>query len=124
MASSQLDRLGEILMTRVRDRAIGDWDKIIDGRMRGNTAEKVREELASSGRDATQVLTRMVPRVVDTVLHHLLWTLEQEPGLDLSVGVGETAGPSARDESDGLGGELYGSRGWIARFSKQRHEEC
>lgn len=123
MASDPLERLGEILVTRVRDKAIADWDKILDGRMKGNTATRVREELGRFGPNSNEVLASMVPRVVDTVLHHLLWTLEQEESLEVSLTIEGTSMPSARDASDGLCGELYGIRGWIARFSQERHDE-
>ncbi len=123
MAANALDILGEILMARVRDKAIGDWDRILDGRMKGSTAQKVRSELEAVSSDAPAVIAKMVPRIVDTTLHHLLWTLEQEDSLELSVEAEGESTPSIRDESDGLTGELYRARGWIARFSRERHEE-
>ena len=123
MSGRSLDRLGELLMTRVRDKAISDWDKILDGRMKGATADRVRSELAAGTGEPVAILRRLIPLVVDTTLHHLLWTLEQEKSLNLSIGVEGDVIPSAREASDGLSGELYGTRGWIARFSTERHEQ-
>ena len=118
-----LDALGEILMTQVRDKAIGDWDRIIDGRMKGRTADKIRAELDAASADASAVLRKMIPRIVDTTLHYLLWTLEQEHSLTLSIEADGETSPNIREESDGLSGELYGTRGWLCRFSQERHEE-
>jgi hypothetical protein len=123
MSENPLDKLGELLMTRVRDKAIGDWDRILDGRMKGATAERARAELAADGGDHGAILHRLIPRIVDTTLHHLLWTLEQERSLNLAVDAEGAVVSSVREASDGLSGELYGRRGWIVRYSGERHEE-
>ena len=123
MFENALDRVGELLMSRVRDKAIGDWDRILDGRMKGSTADRVRAELAAYGPDCVSTVQQMIPKIVDTTLHYLLWMLEQERDLNLSVQVEGKWVTNLPDLSDGLSGELYGKRGWIARFSKERHEE-
>ncbi len=123
MQDEPLDRLGQILMGRVRDKAIADWDRILDGRMKGETAELVRSELGAVAPGAKTFLHWVLPRIVDTTLHHLLWTLEQERSLRLGVEAEGSSVPDVSAVSDGLAGELYGSKGWIARFSAQRHEE-
>jgi len=123
MSDNCLDKFGELLMTHVRDKTIEDWDKIIDGRMKGLSAERVRKELIETGVDHSIILRKVIPRIVDTTLHHLLWTLEQESALNLSIETESDSFSNVCDASDGLSGELYGKRGWIARFSKERHEE-
>ena len=58
--------------------------------------------------------------MVDTTLLHLLWTLDQ---LDiLKVLLSDTDGTTCdiKELSDGLPGELYGDRGWIKRFRRNR----
>lgn len=123
MASETLDAIGRILMGKVRDKAITDWDMILDGRLKGGAAEDVRQQLQTASPNVPDLLTAMVPRIVDTVLHHLLWTLEQEESVELSIRADGSTYRSVRDESDGLCGELYGDRGWIARFSQERTED-
>lgn len=120
MARNPLDIVGEFLMLRVRDKSIEDWEKILDGRMKGQMAEKVRQEFSDSGSEVPDVVKHMVPRIVDTVLHHLLWTLEQEQTINLSIEADGTITPSIREVSDGLSGELYGERGWIVKFSQKQ----
>jgi len=119
VARNPLDVVGELLMVRVRDKSIEDWEKILDGRMKGQSAEKVRQEFVVTGSEMPDIVRRMVPRIVDTVLHHLLWTLEQDQAVNLSNESDGTVTPNIREASDGLSGELYGARGWIAKFSQK-----
>jgi hypothetical protein len=114
-----LDKFGQLLMKRVRDQTIFEWDMIIDGRAKGVTAKHVHEMLSSFDAQQLEVLHRLVPDIVDTTLHHLLWTLEQEKSVDVAVHTAEGVVPSLREVSDGLAGELYD---WIPRFSQQRYE--
>ena len=119
LTKEALDRFGEILIRRVRDKAILDWTKILDGRMKGDSAERLRPELSRLNSSELVLIERLVPQIVDTTLHHLLWTLEQEESVDVAVKMPAGAVPSLRDVSDGLAGELYG---WIPRFSNQPNE--
>ena len=122
MSAQPLDELGKILMKRARDAAIAQWDKHLDGRMKGESAPIVRGILAGFSAAQMDGLRRILPAVVDTTLHFVLWAIEQERILDLTVKTagGETV--SAKTASDGLPGELYGPTGWIARFSQHGHE--
>jgi hypothetical protein len=119
-AKEALDRFGELLIKRVRDKAILDWRKILDGRMKGETAERLRPEISRLGPGELALIERLVPQIVDTALHHLLWTLEQEESIGIAVQTPAGAVPSLREVSDGLAGELDR---WIVRFGKEPHEE-
>lgn len=121
-AQTALDRFGEVLIRRVRDAAIIDWDKIIDGRMKDDGSKAIRAELSRRAFNKEQIdaVLWLVPQIVDETLHHLLWTLEQEETINISVTGGDECVDSLREESDGLAGELDG---WIPRFSTQRYEE-
>lgn len=123
MTGKVLDPLGEVLMRRVRDEAILDWDMIIDGRMKSPRAQHLRAVLSQFSPEELAIVSSLVPRIVDTTLHHLLWALDQEASLRLAVKTGAGELPDVRAVSDGLPGELYTEDGWIARFSKQRHDE-
>jgi len=117
------DCFGEVFIRQVRDRTITEWEKIIDGRMKGVTAKKVRDEINVANSEVSKILIRMVPRIVDTAIHNVLWSLEQEQSVNLFVEKDGEGPANIRDESDGLAGELYGENGWIARFSQKWHEE-
>ncbi len=120
MSKSMLEKFGEILISKVRDKVINDWEMILDGKMKGSSAVQVRDLLSGYSNEQVEVLERLIPQVVDTALHHLLWTLDQ---LDtLKILLLDTDGTSwdIKKLSDGLPGELYGDQGWIKRFSKKR----
>jgi hypothetical protein len=118
MSQVALDRFGELLMKKVRDEAITDWMMMIDGRMKGDTANKVRELLGNVSEADRLLIMQLIPGVVDTVLHHLLWTAEQESDLRIGIRI-DDAIEELRDISDGLPGELYTENGWISRFSTE-----
>ena len=123
MSDPSLDKLGEFLIRRVRDKAIGDWEKVVAGEMRGTSAIRVRQQLTAFGPQQADLFLKLLPQIVDTTLHHLLWALEQERSLDLLAKDEQGIGHNVRDASDGLSGELYGHQGWIARFSsKPKHD--
>lgn len=121
MSEQALDRFGEVLMRQVRDEAISDWHMILDGKMKDAESQEIRSRLDQAGvnRIQLEIIRQLVHRIVDTTLHHLLWTLEQEKSIDVSVRLGEEVIGSLRDLSDGLAGELYN---WAPRFSKETFE--
>src|SRR5689334_20472734 len=99
-----LDRFGALLIRRVRDEAICDWDMVLDGRFNDDESRRVREAVASFSPEQLSVLRRLVPKIVDTALHHLLWTLDQSEWVDVVVRSDGEADVSVRDASDGLAG--------------------
>ncbi len=118
MSQEALDEFGPLLMARVRDRAIADWDSIMSGHMKGPRAERVREQPTELNDDQRRVLHDLVPQVVDTTLHFMMWLLEQERRTDVRVTLAGGAVSSLRDESDGLAGDLHA---WTLEFSSVRY---
>ena len=118
MSKKALDLFGKILIQRIRDETIEEWYETVDGKKKGITAEKIQKLLASFNDEQLDVLRQLIPEIVDTTLHYLLWTLEQENSINVSVEIGGEMSPSIRDVSDGLAGELYSEDGWIAKYSK------
>lgn len=116
MNNKFLDQFGEILMQRVRDEAIEQWEMTLDGKMKSENSQRLYSLVAASGQ--SQLINELVPQIVDTTLHHLLWTLEQEDSIDISVS-NDDKRVSLKALSDGLPGELYTVDGWISRFSNK-----
>ena len=85
MSKTALDDFGRILMTKVRDEAVSDWNKIVDGRMKGERALQLHQILAAFSEEQRKVFILLIPEVVDTVLHHLLWTLDQRDDVMLGA---------------------------------------
>jgi hypothetical protein len=108
-----LDEFGKRLMEKVRDETVSDWEMILSGAMKGERAERIRALVESN----PQAIPAIVPDIVDSVLHRLLNWMETDQEFELcakdSVGL-----KALSEESDGLAGELYGSRGWITKYSK------
>jgi len=117
MANDKLEFLGQTLMRLCRDESIEHIRMVLSGKMKGGKAEAVRQELGLLDPVVLGSVLRIVPAMVDSVLHNFLWMLEQTEELDLVVALdGDEI--RASDESDGLAGELYGEDGWIARCSQ------
>lgn len=114
-AYEALDRFGTLLIKRVRAKAIQDWEKLLDGRMKGETAERLRPDLQRLDSEELALVGKLVPMIVDTALHHLLWALEQDDTVDIAVKTRGENVPSLREVSDGLAGELYR---WISLFGE------
>jgi hypothetical protein len=122
MSNNHLDTFGEILIKKVRDGAIQDWESIINGKMKSQRSSEIREKLSSFNDEQIEIIKDLFPMVVDSTLHHLLWTLEQEDTIELTIEVNQKVS-NIRDISDGLAGELYTEDGWIMRFSQNRYNE-
>ena len=120
MKKEALDQFGRILMERGRDRTVVNWDKILDGTMKGKSCEAIKQRLAHLSPEQIEVVRWLVPQIVDTSLHYVLWALEQENSISLLIKDEHGEMHNLREASDGLPGELYTEDGWIARFSKQR----
>jgi hypothetical protein len=122
LSNQSLDKFGELLMKRVRDKSIGDWERIISGDIKGVTGERVKQQIALFTPEQKEILCKLIPQIIDTSLHNLLFTAEQERSLRILMDNPEWgAAQDMREISDGLAGELCGERGWIARFSSHAY---
>ncbi len=122
MANGALDMFGAVLMRRVRDVAIREVDRAIRGDQRSSGGRRIQVLLKHSNSDSRELLMQFVPMVVDITLHYVLWMFEDERALKVSLDTASGNVPSLRDISDGLSGELYSPKGWIARFSQERQD--
>ena len=112
--SAALRAFGERYIRFVRDRTIVQLDR----EFFTNTPDyrDVREKALEANEDALRDLT---PYIVDTALAFMLAFLEANPDVKLLAPAGDDALDVAA-ATDSLEGELYGSEGWINRFSKER----
>jgi hypothetical protein len=117
-----LDYFGKILMSDVRDETITSWDMIVNGKMKGITAQQVKEKLTCFSEEQKEVLNWLIPKITDTCLHNLLVMIEQSNKVKVSVNDGQT-NIEVKQISDGLECELYTEDGWIKRFSNERYDE-
>lgn len=113
------DKLGELLMRDVRDRSIESMLQMLDGETRAPRVVALRSALQQKYGDAGVDGARFVLKeTVDLVMFHFLSLLEEHAAV-VKLGVEDDgAWVDAAETSDGLGGELYSSDGWIQRFSR------
>lgn len=119
----ELEVFGRLIIEKVRDVTIQDWDSLVDGKSKGVTAKAVNEKLASFTQEELQIIKWIIPKIVDTTMHNFLCMIESSKKFDIKVNTENGVVERLQDESDGLYGELYTKDGWIMKFSKQRYEE-
>lgn len=122
MSANNLDKFGELLMESVRDRTISNWDKILNGKMKGLSAQQVMEKIEGFSEEQKEILKWIIPKIVDVGLHNFLAMIEECENINVEV-ISNGGNSNIRELSDGLAGELYSEDGWIYRFSKERYEE-
>lgn len=121
MKLSALDYFGNALITQVRDATVKHWDMVIEGKMKDAVSTGTHRSIAGQQQITKELVSELIPLVVDACVHRFLVMLDAEAGrMKLVVGSSDTPVTDLAAESDGLAGELYGDRGWISRFSKER----
>lgn len=123
MTQKPLDYFGEIIMTQVRDRSIREWDKTLEGLMKGAKSQKYSEMFNNMTLEQQECIKTMISQVIDTTIHFMLWAFEQSNSIDIGFKLDSGKIERLQDESDGLSGELYTEDGWIAKYSKERYED-
>ncbi|GJM27033.1 MAG: hypothetical protein DHS20C16_34480 [Phycisphaerae bacterium] len=117
MSKEALEKFGAIVIREIRDASIDHWERILDGRMKGQSAKETHARIQIRGQQCQEQLREMIPKIVDTALHHMMCTLETHEDIDLHIQSPKGGVENLRESSDGLAGELYGDTGWIAKFS-------
>ena len=113
-----LDKFGKFLVQCARDPSIWEWEATISGHMIDRQSTFIRDHLlASFSEEQRQVVASLAPYIVDSVLHNLLQSLDEEEEIDITVSIDGETSKTLREISDGLGAEIYSDEGWIARFS-------
>jgi len=117
MKNSSLEAFGETLINDVRDSVYEDYLATKSGRYKNLEAENIRELVSSIKNPA--VLDTIILNVIDSVIFQVLLMLE-ENNVTLN---GDWGSFNARDDSDGLRGEIFGEDGWIEKFSAYKSSE-
>ena len=109
-----LNMFGEVLMKDVRDASIHEMDKIIDGKMTGEIAERIQCILKEK-ENTVEIIKAITPYIIDRTLDNLLFCIEENTDIEVLYKKENVA-----VLSDGLSGELYSDDGWIEKYSKER----
>lgn len=116
--SNNLENFGEIFINEVRDNTLETFEKMFDGRMKGLTAQNVRDKILIFDEQEKSILLWLLSKTVDQCMHNMLFMLEEHEEVEMLY-----AGENIVEESDGLSGELYTEDGWIEKYSKKVYEE-
>ena len=117
MAVPEVDKFGQLLVTSLRDGALGFFDGLARGHLKSPSTRRLQADLARLSLEQREIVRRCVVACVDRGVHDFLFALGEahEFGRGISVVVG---GKDIAELSDGLQGEPYGDRGWVAKFGK------
>lgn len=113
---------GEFLMTNLRDEAIDQFDRLMDGRDKSSTS--LSAELRPLSAELRAATRRALVDAIDYGLHAFLFALsemadpdedegDERPRIAVTVDGEDVAG-----QSDGLHGDLFGEDGWLATYSR------
>jgi hypothetical protein len=112
-----LNSFGKVLIERARDETIEKWFTVLDGFAKAPDYVALFETYSKLDKDARTFVRSIVAQVVDSTLFNTLVMLEGERKLDL-IWLDGVDAFHLREESDGLGGELFSEEGWIALNSR------
>lgn len=114
--SEPLDKLGRLVVEKLRDRAIDFTVMLQDGKWKAPALAELQRAAAGMDPEAKQVVLAIVRQAIDDGIHDFLFALGE------AADEGELAllidGTDVTKESDGLHGEYVSDDGWAARFSR------
>jgi hypothetical protein len=117
-----LVHFGRELIDSARDWPIRQIDGIMDGSAVAPANVPIYEEAKRLSPEAQDFIKRLIPEIVDTTLHYVMFMFQHPThhGIRISVTTpdGETF-PDLDAASDGLAGDLIA---WIQAYSKQRYK--
>jgi hypothetical protein len=117
-----LDLFGKLLIES-RDRAILQWDHILEEDRKYPPWERLLDRFPDVDERARDVLKAALPHMIDTFMYCLLDRLDGSKSVHVSVDSGNRTIADLARASWGLAAEPTGKDGWLVRFSKQRFEQ-
>jgi hypothetical protein len=118
MSDTKLEKFGQDLIQSTRDSVLDDFERDIRGSRIGDANRQFHERLSQLTGNELELVRLSVRRSVDAVLGKFLNMFDDNKQYKLMIRETPDQEIDASLVSDGLGGELYASRGWIARYSK------
>jgi hypothetical protein len=112
-----LDKLGEFMVAKLRDAAIGHADALLAAHGKAPGLQALQADLRRLTDAQRAIVRRFVIESVDSGLHDFLFALQEEHDAGGEIAVTVDGQPVAA-ESGGLHGEPFSDEGWFARFSK------
>ncbi|WP_412028549.1 hypothetical protein [Deinococcus yunweiensis] len=116
----ELDRFGKLFIENVRDRSIWQADSLLSGILNGESSSVMIERLRALSPESRAVIHDLIPLIVDDVLFHTLFHLDEYDTIFHSDAEDGQRGKSVEYVHGELAGWLFSDEGWIARYSKER----
>lgn len=113
MAHPAVDKFGELIIHELRDKAIRHFDFLSGQHYKG--LEELQRELASFSPEQLAIVRRCIVSSVDHGLHDFLFGLVEAHDCEAGIAI-MVDGENVAELSDGLNGEQFTDRGWIAKF--------
>jgi hypothetical protein len=117
MATPELDKFGQLLVTKLRDSALDFFDGLARSQWKRPSTGKLQADLATLSPEQREIVRRCVVACVDRGLGGFLFALSEAHDFGRQIAV-MVDGKNIAELSDGLQGEPYGQDGWVARFGK------
>ncbi|WIG58779.1 MAG: hypothetical protein OJF49_001525 [Ktedonobacterales bacterium] len=111
-----LETFGEVLMKRLRDRAISFYDGLAQNHWKAPALGQLQANLASLDKQQQTIVRQCLIASLDAALHDFLFFLQEETDYDDRIKV-VVDGVNVATLSDGMHGELFGANGWFAKYS-------
>jgi hypothetical protein len=117
MASTEVDKFGQLLVVNLRDAALDFLEGLVRGHWKAPSTQQLQEDVAKLSPEQIDVVRRSVVACLDCGIHDFLFSLVEAH--DFKRGIAITVdGKNIAELSDGLHGEAYGEDGWVAKFGK------
>ena len=112
-----LDKFGAFIVRNLRDKMLGNLQMLLDRKWKAPAVQEMQDKLSRLDEDEKQLVWDLVERITTTGMHDLLFAVQEEGDSKGAIKVLVDDKEIAK-LSDGLHGEIFGDRGWIARYSK------
>lgn len=123
-----LEFFGQFLMKHLRDRAIGFYEMLAQGKWKAPSLLPLQEEVSNWNENQKKIVRQCVMLAMDNAIHDFLFQIE-EAGANGMNGTGEhdlqiqVDGIALAGLTDGLHGLLFGEDGWQAKYSEFKTDD-
>jgi hypothetical protein len=112
-----LDKFGAFIVQNLRDKMLGNLQTLLHGKSKASAVQQMQDKLSRLDENEKQFVWDLVERITIAGLRDLLFAIQEEGDVKGAIKVLVDEKEIAK-LSDGLHGEIFGDRGWIARYSK------
>lgn len=116
-----LDKFGSFMVRKLHDRMHYDLEMLLRGAWKAPAAQRLQIEISEFSETEKGTIRKIAHHIIISGMHDLLFALQEEADAEGSIRVLVDNSEVAKD-SDGMHGEIFGDKGWIAKFSEYKNE--